>query len=79
MTEWEDIDVIQHEIAVRLGIFEPGSAMRDHKAVYWSKNPLGDALAAVVDALVSGGVLERHPGDDTALRWVGPRSGEDGA
>lgn len=59
LADWTDFDVAAHAIGVGLGVFGPGSKMRDHKHVFWTDNPLGNALDEVLHALVEGGVLDK--------------------
>jgi hypothetical protein len=69
LTDWKDLDVLQHELAVMLGIVQPELTLSDVKSLYWTVNPLGDALSRFLFQLVAAGVLEQHPEDDTLLRW----------
>ena len=67
--ELTDIDMIQHDIAQRLGIVAADVSMADVKGLYWTANPIGDALAKFVFALVQAGVLEASAHDETVMRW----------
>jgi hypothetical protein len=69
LSEYTDIDLLQHDLARMLGIVTSDVEVNDVKALYWTKNPIGDALAAFVLALGRAGVLEQHPEDQTLLRW----------
>ena len=52
-----------------LGLFEPGEWL-ERKGVVWSNNPVGNALAEILEALVKVGVLERREEPDVGFRWV---------
>jgi hypothetical protein len=69
LADWTDIDVIQHQLATAIGVVEAHQSLNDVKALYWTKNPVGDALASFVFALAQAGVLEAQPDDETVLRW----------
>jgi hypothetical protein len=69
LTDWTDIDVIQHQLATALGIVGAQESLNDCKALYWTANLVGDALAAFVSSLARAGVLEAQPEDETVLRW----------
>jgi hypothetical protein len=69
LTEYRHIDDLQHELATMLGIVDDRLGMNDVKALYWTANPVGDALAKFLFALASAGVLEAHPEDETMLRF----------
>jgi len=72
LAEWTDFDVAGYHLGVVLGLlpeWPEGEAWGDHKWVFWSANPLGDALYMMLRNLTSLGILE-HNGD--AFRWIGP-------
>lgn len=39
------------------------------KGIIWSANPLGDAIANFLEALVLEGMLERREEPDIGFRW----------
>jgi hypothetical protein len=51
-----------------LGLFE-AQAFREVKWVFWSDNPLGNALWDLLHALVKAGVLEHREEPDHQFRW----------
>jgi hypothetical protein len=69
LQDWTDIDVIQLQIARFIGIVSPQEPFQNAKALYWSKNATGDALASFIVGLVEAGVFERSAHDATRLRW----------
>jgi hypothetical protein len=70
LTSWTDTDVAQHALGRAIGLFDRESEMRDHKAVFWSANRLGDGLRAALMALVDAGVLEHRTEPDDQFRWI---------
>jgi hypothetical protein len=68
--EWLDFDAAAFRLGCVLGIFDSDSRMTDHKRVFWSANPLGEALQEVLLALVTAGVLEMREGE-MQFRWRG--------
>jgi len=43
--------------------------MREFKLVYWSANPLGEALVRTLDQYVALGILEKRDEPDFQYRW----------
>jgi hypothetical protein len=70
LSEWTDWDVAAHVLGQSIGVFEEGSAMSDHKAVFWSDNQLGNGLHDALLGLVRAGVLARREEPDEQFRWV---------
>lgn len=68
LTDWTDIDVAAHELARCLGALPHRSAMADAKWVYWSNNPLGIELVALLDRLTVLGLLEKREEPDYQYR-----------
>lgn len=59
LQDWSDIDVAMHLLAVNLGMIEDHpDAFFQHKWMYWSENPYGDTLYAMLMGLVKIGVLQ---------------------
>lgn len=69
LADWTDIDVAAHHLARHLGVLPVESMMRDFKWVYWSVNPLGDALVRTLDQYVALGVIEKRLEPDFQYRW----------
>jgi hypothetical protein len=70
LADWTDVDAAQHLLAQCLGIFPLDASMIEKKSVYWSDNPLGDALYRILEALVSAGVIEKRDEPDLQYRWI---------
>jgi hypothetical protein len=69
LSSWRDIDGVEYELAIALGILEPGTPFAtDAKHVFWSSNELGDALHDMLDMLQKIGALE-YNGDEMQYRW----------
>jgi catechol 2,3-dioxygenase-like lactoylglutathione lyase family enzyme len=68
LADWTDIDVAAHELARSLGALPERSAMSDAKWVYWSNNPLGIELVALLDRLTALGLLEKRDEPDHQYR-----------
>jgi hypothetical protein len=71
LSDWADIDVAAHSLACCLGIFPFGAIDPFPKWVYWTSNPLGDALVRTLDEYVVLGVLEKRDEPDLQYRWCG--------
>lgn len=75
LREWTDWDGTAFTLAVVLGIMEDGQeSWLKNKGVFWSANPLGDALVKVLNELVGAGLLEHRSEPDSQYRWK-PRGG----
>jgi hypothetical protein len=72
LADWTDVDVAAHELARSLGAMPERSAMSDAKWVYWSNNPLGIELVALLERLTVLGFLEKRDEPDYQYR-VAPR------
>ncbi|GAA0681910.1 hypothetical protein GCM10010193_39520 [Kitasatospora atroaurantiaca] len=70
LEDWADVDVAQLALGQALGIFPKDAGVREFKYVFWSANPLGDALYAQLLKLVDGKVLERRDEPDIQFRWI---------
>ncbi|MEM9950744.1 MAG: hypothetical protein AAF846_04035 [Chloroflexota bacterium] len=62
LSDWTDIDVTQHYLAMQIGFAETDS--ETHKAIYWSDNVLGNLIAKILDELVELGYLEKRDEPD---------------
>ncbi|QDT38507.1 hypothetical protein [Stratiformator vulcanicus] len=59
LKEWVESDVAEFELAVLLGLVGPsGEEFRRRKWVWWSNNPIGNGLHAMLATLVEAKVLE---------------------
>ena len=65
LAEWTDFDGAEHALAVCLGLMPAdwNWVLRNAKWVFWSDNPMGNALHQVLETLVEARVLEKN-GDD---------------
>ena len=73
LANWTDSDVAGYHLGVVLGLFPEwpeGEAWGEYKWVFWSANPLGDAIYNMLLQLTSLGVLECSK-DKDKFRWVG--------
>ncbi len=68
LADWTDSDVAQYELGRSVGLFD-ASEFLDEKGVFWTDNPLGNALRAALLALVDGQVLEHRVEPDDQFRW----------
>ena len=70
LADWSDWDVAAFALGVSIGLFsEWTNGPLPHKGIFWSANPIGDALHEALNALVRGGVLERREEPDVQYRW----------
>lgn len=66
---WFDWDQAQCALVVGLGLYDPGGpAFGPAKWVFAARNPVGDALAALLDALAAAAVLEKNDDDQFRIR-----------
>lgn len=63
---WHDPDTPMADLAVLLGLMEDGDYLK-YKWVFWSNNPVGNALHKCVQVLAEAGVLEEN--DEGEYRW----------
>jgi hypothetical protein len=67
LAEWAEWDEAGWSIAMHLGLLPPGvSYQTEAKHVFWTSNPLWDAIHDVLDAMVRVGALEYEPEEQ---RW----------
>ncbi|MGN9810170.1 hypothetical protein ACTMSW_12525 [Micromonospora sp. BQ11] len=68
LAEWTDVDGAQYVLGRSLGLFSDRS-FQQVKWVFWSNDPLGQALWDMLHALVEAGVLEYRDEPDHQFRW----------
>jgi hypothetical protein len=70
LQDWTDIDGAQHQLAQSLGLMisEVRFAV-EAKHVYWSNNPVGNALYDILIKLVEIKVLEYRDEPSDQVRW----------
>lgn len=82
LKHWHDFDLAQYELAVVLGmapefVIEPEKdPWNGLKGIFWSHNPIGNALGSMIYNLVFIGVLEKN--EDDKVRWNPNFKMEDG-
>ncbi|GIF78619.1 hypothetical protein Asi02nite_81370 [Asanoa siamensis] len=68
LAEWTDVDGAQYELGRTVGLFADRTFFQV-KWVFWSNNPLGQALCDMLHALVKAGVLDYRDEPDNQFRW----------
>ncbi|MFI0928368.1 hypothetical protein ACH4TP_31285 [Streptomyces sp. NPDC021012] len=71
LAAWTDWDGAAFVVGRSLGIFEESVTFTQVKSVFWTDNPLGNALHEVLLQLVAAGVLERQEEPDEQFLWSG--------
>ncbi|MFJ8162482.1 hypothetical protein ACIRBY_16345 [Streptomyces sp. NPDC096136] len=71
LSGWTDWDGAAFMVGRSLGIFGESVTFTQVKWVFWTDNPLGDALHEVLLQLVAAGVLERREEPDEQFLWAG--------
>lgn len=71
LAEWTDWDGAAYVAGRSLGIFAESETFIQVKWVFWTDNPLGNALHEVLLQLVAAGVLERRDEPDEQFLWSG--------
>lgn len=70
LKDWRDLDHLQYEIALRLGVISIDQSFQtDVKWVFWTDNPLGNMLYDMIRALEENGFIEQN--DQLQYRWKG--------
>jgi hypothetical protein len=69
LAEWQDWDGAAFELGVALGLFKQDEWLQS-KGVFWTDNPIGNALHDVLLTLTRAGILERREEPDEAFRWA---------
>jgi hypothetical protein len=71
LREWLDWDSAAYWLAIALGLMkdEPGRFQGPAKHVFWSNNPVGNMLYAMLDQMVAVGMLEKRDEPDFQYRW----------
>lgn len=70
LSDWRDWDFAAFLLAQSIGLMS--SEVRFHleaKHVFWTNNPVGDALETMLGELVKTGVLENRDEPDDQYRW----------
>ena len=68
LAEWQDFDTAQHALAICVGLMSPNMDFHRAKHVFWSANPIGEALHYILQELIKVGVLE-HDDEEGKYRW----------
>ena len=69
LKDWTDWDFAAYRIAICLSLMPEGIMPGRGKHVFWSANPMGDALHDFLLQLAKAGVLERREDPDEQFRW----------
>lgn len=70
LSKWTDSDVASFEVGVCLGFWPSGDeSFREQKGVFWTNNPLGNALFMLLGGLVRASMLESRDEPDLQYRW----------
>lgn len=77
--DWTDWDVAAYRLGISLGLMPDASTFGRAKHVFWSNHQVGELLYAMLDQMVSAGILEKRDEPDIQYRWnpVFRRSWED--
>lgn len=75
LAEWTDWDGAAFEVGRTLGVFADGDTFAEVKWVFWTDNPLGNALHEVLLQLAAAGVLARREHPDEQFSWAGGLEG----
>jgi hypothetical protein len=67
--DWTDWDCAAFLVGRALAIFPASAKFLQVKGMFWTENPLGDALHEVLALLSAAGVLERRDVPDEQFRW----------
>ncbi|BBC33906.1 hypothetical protein SGFS_052000 [Streptomyces graminofaciens] len=68
LADWTDWDGAAFLVGRSLGIFDASETFPETKHVFWTDNPLGNALHEVLLQLAAAGVLERREEPDEQFR-----------
>lgn len=74
LAEWTDFDSAAYELGVLLGLWPEWVDLKGPcpwggtKHIFWTANPLGEALHDALKCLVKAGVLEFNE-EETRFRW----------
>jgi hypothetical protein len=70
LSDWVGWEGAEFELAVLLGLVEAGEeSWLKNKGIFWTANPVSDALSQMLQALVKAGVLEYRTEPDHEFRW----------
>lgn len=67
LMDWTDWDGAMEALGTALGILPKDG---NHKAIYWTKNPVSDFLLQTLWSLIDLGVLEVREEPDFQFRWI---------
>ena len=69
LSEWSDWDGAGVALAKHLGLIETTEAFGGRKGIFWSNNPVGNALTDCLNRLTEATILERRDEPDIQFRW----------
>ncbi|MFF1921176.1 hypothetical protein ACFVW8_11465 [Streptomyces sp. NPDC058221] len=69
LSDWTDWGGAAFAVGRSLGIFGESEMFSRVKGVFWTDNPLGNALHEVLLQLAGAGVLEQREEPDEQFRW----------
>ncbi|MDG4856650.1 hypothetical protein P8605_00445 [Streptomyces sp. T-3] len=71
LADWTDWDGAAFVVGRSLGIFDESVTFEQVKWVFWTENPLGNALHEILLQLVAAEVLQRREEPDEMFQWLG--------
>jgi hypothetical protein len=70
LKDWTDIDGAQFELARRLGLINEEASFQDTKHLWWTDNPVGNAMADLLEEMEDAGLVECRHEPDHQYRWI---------
>lgn len=69
LQEWTDRDIAAYSLGLHLGLWGAEVPFQtDLKHVFWTSNPVGNALFQMLAAMIKAGILEQDD-EEERVRW----------
>ena len=69
LSKWSDWDGAKAALAEHLGLIDTAEDFGGRKEIFWSNNPVGNALMDCLNRLTDAEVLDRRDEPDIQFRW----------
>ena len=69
LPDWSDWDGAEASLAEHLGLIDTAQGFGGRKGIFWSNNPVGNALMDCLTRLADAEVLNRRDEPDIQFRW----------
>jgi hypothetical protein len=69
LADWQYWDTASYILSQNIGLMGSDVSRYQAKHVFWSDNPVGNTLIAILNQLAEVGILEKRDEPDLQYRW----------